>query len=66
MPILAKANGLMCACKVLLEETDRIRVHVRDEKRPKWISKHDQRVKLFDDTDQAMAWIKEVNDGKGK
>lgn len=57
--ILAKSTGLMCIAKVLREEPTRLYIKVLDEKRPKWIPRESESIKLFNSTDEAMEWINE-------
>ncbi len=59
--ILAHHRGLLTSCTVLKQEGDRVRVKVRDEKHPKWVDLSQGKQRLFDDTDQAIAWIEEQN-----
>lgn len=59
--ILAHINGLLTCCKILKEEGSRVRVKVRDEKRPKWVDLSLGKQKIFEDTDAAVDWIEENN-----
>lgn len=55
--ILAHANGLLTVCDVLKRDGEKVRVKVRDEKRPKWIDLSVGKQKIFSDADQACEWI---------
>lgn len=55
--ILAHMNGLLTVCDVLKRDGEKVRVKVRDEKRPKWINLAMGKQKLFHDTDEACEWI---------
>lgn len=59
--ILAHMNGLLTVCDILKLEGEKVRVKVRDEKRPKWIDLSVGKQKLFSNTDEACAWIDSVN-----
>lgn len=59
--ILAHCRGLLTGCVVLKEEGSRVRVHVQDEKRPKWIDLSLGKHKLFTDVDEAIQWVEEQN-----
>ncbi|MNF74925.1 hypothetical protein D3C84_569720 [compost metagenome] len=59
--ILAHYKGLLCVCKVLKEEGQKVYVKVLDEKRPKWVDLSMGRQKLFENTDDAIDWIEEQN-----
>jgi hypothetical protein len=50
-------NGLLTVCDVLKRDGEKVRVKVRDEKRPKWINLAMGKQKLFHDTDEACEWI---------
>lgn len=60
--ILAHRNGLLCGCKVLEVDGTRVRVHVTDERRPKWIDLAEGKQKLFDNTDEAILWVEEQHE----
>lgn len=58
--ILAHENGLLTVCDVLKRDGDKVRVKVRDEKRPKWIDLSMGRQKLFHCSDEACDWIDSI------
>ena len=55
--ILAHMNGLLTVCDVLKRDGEKVRVKVRDEKRPKWIDLATGKQKLFQCADEACDWI---------
>jgi hypothetical protein len=55
--ILAHHRGLLTGCKVLERDGDRVRVKVQDEKRPKWIDLATGKHAIFEDPEQAIAWV---------
>lgn len=55
--ILTHHKGMMAGCKVITVEETRTRVHVFDEKRPKWVMHNDPKWKLTNTTDEAMIWL---------
>lgn len=58
--ILACVNGLLTVCDVLKRDGEKVRVKVRDEKRPKWIDLSIGKQKLFHCTDEACEWIDSI------
>lgn len=59
--ILAHINGLLTICDILDRDGDKVRVKVRDEKRPKWINLSAGKHKLFQNTDEACGWIDSID-----
>lgn len=59
--ILAHHRGLLTGCKILEEKDSKVKVQVIDEKRPKWIDLSLGKQKLFDNLNEAIAWIEEMS-----
>lgn len=60
MPIVATKSGWLFAATILRETPKHFVVEYKDEKgKEKWIKKSDKKMKIFDNTDEAIDWINE-------
>lgn len=59
--LLVHHKGLITGCKVLETDGTKVKVHVQDERHPKWVDLAEGKHKLCDTADQALAWIEEQN-----